>query len=119
MRMRILIAYEESHYLYSDAMESAIRILRPQVEVRVARLRELEAEVGRFEPHLVVSSRPNTVDPGGMAAWYELSHEPDEPSKLCLNGQRWEVENPGLEVMLEIIDETERLLREERDLGDC
>jgi len=52
-------------------------------------------------------------------AWVRLSDDPDEPSEFCLSGQRWEAENPGVEEVLEIIGETERLLREGQDLGGC
>jgi hypothetical protein len=117
--MRVLIAYEESHHVYRDAIVSVIRALRPHVEVEVADLGALEAEVERLDPHLVVSSRPNTVDPGGRAAWYKLSHEPHEESDICLGGQRSGSHNPRLEELLRIIDQTEELVRTGRDLTGC
>ena len=118
--MRILIAYEESHRLYMDALESAIKMHRPRVEVEGAEdLGALEAEVERLNPHLVISSRLNTVDPGGRVAWYKLSHDPDEESAICLDGETSGLANPGLEELLRIIDETEELVRTGRDLGGC
>jgi hypothetical protein len=47
--------------------------------------------VGGFDPDLVVSSRPNAVDPGRRTAWYVLSPEPGEPSEVCVGGGvgRW------------------------------
>jgi hypothetical protein len=71
--MRILISYQQSYHVYSDALERAIRGLRPEVEVAACSLAEIGEQLKSFEPHLVVSSRPNTVDPGGRAAWYRLS----------------------------------------------
>lgn len=117
--MRVLISYEESHRAYGNAVEGVIRGLRPDIEVAAVRPRELESEVERFDPHLVVCSRPNLVDPGRRAAWFRLSPEPDEPSEICLDGRRLEKDNPGLEALLEIIDETEELVRAGRDLGGC
>lgn len=117
--MRVLISYEESHRAYSNAVEGVIRGLRPSVEVAAVRPRELESEVERFDPHLVVCSRPNVVDPGRRAAWFRLSPEPDEPSEICLDGQRLERNNPGLDDLLEAIDETEKLIQTGRDLGGC
>ncbi len=117
--MRVLIVYEDSYRSYGEAMEGAVRARRPGVEVALAHLRELEAELERFDPHLVVASRPNTLDPGGRAAWMLLSDEPDEPSEVCIDGRRRGLENPGLEETLAIIDETEELVREGRDLGGC
>ena len=117
--MRVLIVYEDSHRSYGEAMVGAVRASRPGLEVALAHLRELEAEVERFDPHLVVSSRPNTFDPGGRAAWVLLSDDPDEPSEVCINGRHRRLENPGLEEMLEIIDETEELVRTGRELRGC
>ena len=48
--------------------------------------RQLVGEVERFDPHLVVSSLPNTVDQGGRAAWVTLSEDPEEPSEVCVAG---------------------------------
>ncbi len=117
--MRVLIAYEESHRVYGDALERAIVGLRPRVQVRTSSLRELRVEVIGFDPHLVVSSRPNTVDPGGRAAWYTLSHEPDDRSEMCVGGRRSESENPGLEELLAVIDEAEDLVGSGRAVGGC
>jgi hypothetical protein len=117
--MRILIAYEDSHRSYGQTLAGAIRGLWPVVETAVVQVRELEAEVGRFDPHLVVCNRPNTIDPGGRLAWLRLSDEPEEPSEFCLAGRRWGAENPGLDEVLAFIEETEKLLRPGRTLGGC
>jgi hypothetical protein len=75
--------------------------------------------VASFDPDLVVSSRPNTVDPGGRAAWYRLSPEPDGPSEACLGGRRWWRFNPPLEELLSFIDEVEALVRSGHEVGGC
>jgi F420-dependent methylenetetrahydromethanopterin dehydrogenase len=117
--MRALIVYEDSHRSYGEAMVGAVRASRPGIEVALAHLRELEAELERFDPHLVVSSRPNTLEPGARAAWVLLSDDPDEPSEVCIDGRHRRLENPGLEQILEIIDETEVLVRTGRELRGC
>jgi hypothetical protein len=117
--MRVLVVYEDSYRSYGQTMVGAIRGLRPHVEATLVQVRELEAEVGRFDPHLVICNRPNSIDPGGRAAWVRLSDEPDEPSEFCLARRRWGSENPELEEVLEIIDEMEGLLREGRDPKGC
>src|SRR5919112_2069952 len=117
--MRALIVYEVSHRSYGEAMVGAVRASRPGLEVALAHLRELQAELERFDPHLVVSSRPNTFEVGGRAAWVLLSDDPDEPSEVCIDGQHRRLENPGLEEVLEIIDETEKLVRSGRELRGC
>jgi hypothetical protein len=117
--MRILVVYEDSYRSYGQSMVGAIRGLRPQLEAALVQVGEFEAEVGRFDPHLVICNRPNSIDLGGRTAWVRLSDEPDEPSEFCLAGRRWGSENPELEEVLAIIDEMEGLLRERRDLRGC
>ena len=117
--MRILISYEESYHVYSDALQRAIRVLRPDADVAACSLAELGERLESFDPHLVVSSRPNTVDPGGRVAWYRLSPEPDEPSEACLGERRWRRLNPPLEDLLSFIDEVETLVGSGREVGGC
>ena len=66
--MRILIAYEERHNLYSDAVEDPLRRCRPHISVTYVPLEELEDQLERFVPHLVMCSESNTVSPGGVVA---------------------------------------------------
>jgi hypothetical protein len=117
--VRVLVAYEEIHRVYGEALGSAIRRLRPHAEVEVFGLSKLEPWLERFEPHLVVSSSPNTVDHGGRVAWCELSPEPDGESYSCIDGRRTVSENPGLEELLRIVDETEEQVRTGCELGGC
>jgi hypothetical protein len=117
--MRILISYEDRYLLYSEALQRALNGLRPDAEVAVCRLAEIGEQVVSFNPHLVVSSRPNTVDPGGRVAWYELSPEPDKPSEACLNGRRSRRSNPTPEELLSFVDEVEALVRSGCELGGC
>jgi hypothetical protein len=118
--MRVLIVYEDSHRAYGEAMVGAVRASRPGLEeVALAHLRDLEAELERFDPHLVISSRPNTFEVIGRAAWVLLSDDPEEPSEVCIDGRHRRLENPGLEEMLGIFDETEALVRTGRELRGC
>ena len=117
--VRVLIAYEDSQSVYAEAMRHAIRGLRPGAEVATCGVAELGARVGGFDPDLVVSSRPNTVEPGRRTAWYRISPEPGEPSEVCVGGRRREVVNPGMEVLLSVLDETGESVRAGRGAGGC
>ena len=117
--MRILISYEEAYCVYGYALERALRGLRPEAEVASCRLAEIGEQLEGFDSHLVVSSRPNTVDPGGRAAWYTLSPEPDGPSEACLGGRRSRRLNPPVEELLSFIEEAEALIRSGREVGGC
>jgi hypothetical protein len=87
--------------------------------VAVCRLAEIDEQLESFDPNLVVSSRPNTVDPGGRAAWQRLSSKPDELSEACLGGRRSRRHNPPLEELLSSIDDVEALVRSGREVGGC
>jgi DNA-binding response OmpR family regulator len=117
--IRVVFAYEETHGSYRDTLVGAVRALRPQVAATAVSLRSLASGVKRLDPHLVVSSRPNTVDPGNRPAWYRLAHEPDEPSEVCLEGRRSSSENPGLNTLIEVIDRTEDLVRTGHNPRGC
>jgi hypothetical protein len=117
--MRILISYEDAYRVYSDALERALRGLRPDAEVASCTLAEIGKQLEGFDPHLVRATRNHTVDPGGRAAWYTLSPEPDGPSEACLGGRRSPRLNPPLEDLLSFIEEAEALVRSGRELGGC
>jgi hypothetical protein len=63
-----------------------------------------------LDPHLLVCSRPNTVDPGGRPAWVELPTDPTRPARVCVGGRYSERTNPSLEVLLGVVDEVEEQL---------
>ena len=100
-------------------MASAVRMHRPRAEVVAAGLGRLEEKVTRFDPHLVICSRPNTVDLGGRPAWIELPPDPDKLAEICVDGQHSEATNPALGDLLSVLDETERLAQTKRKLGAC
>ena len=100
-------------------MASAVQTHRPHIEVVATELVVLGEEVTRFDPQLVICSQPNTVDPGGRPAWVELPPDPERLAEICLDGERSEVINPALEELLSVVDETEKLARTRRELGDC
>jgi hypothetical protein len=111
--MRILLAFDEEHRLYIDAIADAIRTFRSYVEVAVTNTGELEAEVERFDPQIVICSSPiptNPVDPQLISS-IELSPEPDQPSKFRIGERRWESTNPSLGETLSVVDETNWLYK--------
>jgi hypothetical protein len=98
---------------------ASIRILRPRAEVETARLDALGEALERFDPELVICSRPNFVDPGGRIAWVELSIDSTRASKVCVGGRYSESTNPTLEVLLAAIDEVEELTQKNNHLRNC
>ena len=98
---------------------ASIRILRAHTEVETTTLEAIGEEVERFDPALVVCSRPNTVDPGGRIAWIELSIDSTRPSNVCIGGRYSTSTNPTLDVVLAVIDEVEELIVANNHLGRC
>lgn len=114
--MRVLVAFEENYRAYGDAIVRAIRNTYPRLEVlAVADLRELEAEVALFDPHLVITSRSSShpaplASRRGRLSRVKLSVDPNQPSLLCMDGQVRESLNPSLEELLDVVEDTESML---------
>ena len=114
--MRILLSFEEEYRVYMEAMASAIRQFRSDVEVAVVDGGELATEVERLDPQLVITSPPvpkNPVDE--RLAQIELSPEPERPSRFRVGDRHWESTNPMLGEILLVVDETKRLRRAARE----
>lgn len=119
MDIRILVAFESEYLAYQEVIATCVRILRPHAEVKDATLDALGEEVERFDPELIICSRPITVDPGGRIAWVELSIDATRPSKVCVGGRYLELTNPTLDMLLAVIDEVEELVQTNNDLRGC
>jgi F420-dependent methylenetetrahydromethanopterin dehydrogenase len=117
--IRVLLAFEDDYRTYREVFAAGIQILRPHLEVDTSSLEALGERIERFDPHLVICSQPNTVDPGGRAAWIELSVDPHQPSTICVGGHYSERAKPSLDLLLEIIDRVEGLVEANNDLRGC
>ena len=110
-RTRVLVAYAEDYRAYGEVIAAGIRILRPQVEVATATPAEVEGEVGRFDPQVVVCGASAPADPGDVPAWVELPVEPQRPARVRVGDRRREAFGLRLEELLGIVDEAEALVR--------
>ncbi len=114
---RILVAFEDEYLAYREVIAAAIRVLRPGAQVESANLDALAQGIERLDPHVVICTRPNTVDPGRRPAWVVLPTAPIRPARICSGGRYSERVNPTVEVLLGIVDEVEERLTEAED-GD-
>ena len=115
--MRVLVAFEDVRSSYSRVIARAIRELRAGLDVRSIVLEELEWELVRFDPHVVVCSRANGTHPSTRGAWVQIPSddglEDDERlARICLEGEHWRTDGPPLSELLEVLDETHERLRE-------
>jgi hypothetical protein len=113
------VALEDEYRLYLEVIAAATAVLHPQAKLETTGLDNLREEIGRFDPQVVVCSHPNTVEPGGRSAWVELPLDPIRPIKICVGGCHSELSSPTIEVLLRVIEETEKLERTEGEWAGC
>lgn len=102
-----MVAFEDEYRAYQEALASALRTLRPQVEVSTDYSERAPESPTHPWPDLMICNRP---DPGESLAWLELSMEPGLPSNLRIGEHRSKIANPSLEEILSVVDEVERLV---------
>ena len=107
-----MVVFEDEYRAYREVIAAAIRVLRPGAQVQSANLDALAQEVERLVPHVVICSKPNTVDPGGRPAWVVLPTDPTRSARICVGGRYSEQANPTVEVLVGIVDEVEERLAE-------
>jgi hypothetical protein len=115
--MRVLVSFEREYRVYMEAISSAIREFRPDVEVEVTDAGKLEAEVGRFDPQLVITSLPvpaNLVN-DQLRSRIELSPDTAHPSRFRVGERNWESTNPTLGEILSVVDKTRMVRRQTRE----
>ena len=111
--MRILLAFDREYRLYIEAIAEAMRTFRSHVEVALTETGNLEAEVDRYEPQIVISTShisSNPVDPK-LVSSLELSLEPEQTSKFRAGEHHWESTHLTLAQILSLVDETTWLYR--------
>jgi hypothetical protein len=109
--MRVLLAFEREYRLYIQAIAEAMRTFRSNVEVALTEARNLEAEVVRFDPQLVISTSHISSNPVDIkvTASAEITPEPNQPARFRLGERHWESTNPTLGEILSVVDETRSL----------
>ena len=103
--IRVLVAFEDDYHVYRDTIGAVLRILRPETDVKSTTLEELEGELERFDPEVVICSGHKEVESCTRLAWIELSVDPTMSSKISVGGRHFERTNPTVEELLEVIDE--------------
>ena len=117
--MRVLVAFEDDYRSYREVIAAGICVLRPRTEVETAPMEELEEQIERFDPQLVICSRPNTLPSRRCAGWVELPLDPTRPTKICVAGRYSKRSNPAIDVLIAVIDEVEQFLETDHDFEGC
>jgi hypothetical protein len=102
--------------MYGEALAYALKKNRPQAEVVRVEAGELDGQLESFDPQLVVCNGPTDEVVKALApSWVELSYEARGiTASVCLGGRRSTVEDVGVEDVLAIVDEAERLSQSSR-----
>ena len=107
--LRILLTNEPRSY--REAIAGAIRALKPNTEVFVAGSEELDAEVKRLSPQLVVCSRATPTVELRSLVWVELYPGHGSISTVSIDGERSTVVGIELGDLLSTVDRAENLTK--------
>lgn len=100
---RVLLANEP--LCYRETILGVICAVRPLALVRSVGPEELEREVLRFAPELVVCSRVVPVVEARVPGWVELYPDHGQISTVCVGGACRTVDNMQLADLLSVVDE--------------
>jgi hypothetical protein len=113
VEIRILVALEDDYRAYREVIAAGIRVGYPRAEVTTSALVALEEEVRRFDPHVVICNLPAGCCEDRIG-WVELSLHPTQPAVVCIDGHYSKRDNLTIEVLLQVLDEVEQLIRANR-----
>ena len=75
MGIRILVAFEDVYRAYREVIAAGIHIMRPQHEVASSGLEDLQGEIARLDPHLVVCTQDKPAGISPEVAWVKAPIE--------------------------------------------
>ncbi len=93
---------------YREAMAVACRVLRPEVEVILAEPQDLDAEVVRLDPQLVLCSRLTEGLRTGSRAWVVLYPGGEARAVISVAGHCVTTGDIGFAALAAVIDQATR-----------
>jgi hypothetical protein len=109
--MRVLLAFKDKHTTHMDSVHRTIRGYHSDAEVMVTKPESLPAEIERLEPDLIVCEETDPENLGQyQGAWIKLSIDPAQPTRFRVGQRRWESLNPGVEELMAVVADTQRLV---------
>ena len=105
------MALEDDYRLYREMLAVGLRIKRTAAEVQSATLEALEEELERFDPQVIICSGHKVIKSGVSRVWIELTLDTILPARGSVGpGCSFEMANPTVEELLEVIDELAQLI---------
>lgn len=87
--------------------------VRPHLELLTIEPAGLHRELEHFEPHLVLLNGSPSRIPTGVPAWVRVTTADQLEATVCVGGRYSHIERMKVDDLLEIIDESERLVSQE------
>jgi hypothetical protein len=89
---------------YREVISAVFEALRPEVEVFTVDPEDLDREVSRLGPHLVVCSRCTGLVGRSAPAWIELYPDGASYAVVSLDGDRKTYADVDLQALLSVLD---------------
>src|SRR3712207_6104505 len=105
--LRILVA--NAPRAYREVIAAALQALRPGVGISTSEPDDLDGEVVRFQPHLVVCSRLTELIQRGVCTWVVLYPNGAGHALLSLGGQQSTVDDMDFDDLLAVVDRAAEL----------
>lgn len=100
----VLVANELASY--RESIAAVLRLSLPCAEVFEATSADLNREVLRLRPELVICSRVTSLVEDRVPNWIELHPECGSFSTFCLDGERFVREQVELSELISVVDRT-------------
>lgn len=101
---RGLIAIEDTHRTYREAIGEILQCTRLHFDVAVVDLHELDIQMLCVDPRVVVHAGPGAKVPYDVPCWVELSIDPGNPTEVRVGNDYWEVVNPSNTYLVSVMD---------------
>lgn len=100
----VLVANELASY--RESIAAVLRFSFPNLEVFEATSADLNREVLRVRPELVICSRATSLVKDRVPVWVELYPECEPLSTFCIYGESFAKEQVALPDLLSVVDRT-------------
>ena len=106
-RARVLIANEPP--AYREVLVLTLQKMRVPADVSCVEPEDLDGEIVRLSPHLVICSRLTAMLDAARVGWLLLYPDGETRAVLSMLGQRTELTDPDFNDILSLIERTSEL----------
>ncbi len=112
MTLRVLIVVVPR--MFRNTLERVLKEERPNLEVRSADPQDLDREISRFEPQLLLCSELSPKVEEVVISWIHVLYKDSLTANVRVGERRSTLQDPSFEDLLCVIDETQRLAGDDR-----